>query len=66
MSSRAVTIAGFLALAAAALGLELLGRRPGSPVPRLGDLVGRAVQTRRGRIGVLLAWWWVGWHLFAR
>jgi hypothetical protein len=66
MSSRAVTIAGFLLLALAGLGLHLRARRPGSRVPRFGDLLGALLETRRGRVGVVLVWWWLGWHFFAR
>jgi Family of unknown function (DUF6186) len=66
MSSRTITIAVFAALTAAGIALHLLARRPASRVPRLGDLVGVLAETRRGRVGLVLVWWWLGWHFFAR
>ncbi|HYY78879.1 MAG TPA: DUF6186 family protein [Actinomycetes bacterium] len=66
MSSRTITIAVFAALTVAAVALHLLARRPSSRVPRLGDLIGVLVETRRGRVGLVLVWWWLGWHFFAR
>ena len=36
------------------------------PVPALGDLLTRAMRTRTGRVGVLVAWAWIGLHFFAR
>ena len=66
MSSRTVTIVGFALLALAGLALHLRARQPGSRVPRFTDLLGALLETRRGRVGVVLVWWWLGWHFFAR
>ena len=66
MSSRSVTIAGFVLMALAAVGLALRARQPRSRVPRFTDLLGALLETRRGRVGVVLVWWWLGWHFFAR
>jgi len=64
MSSRAITLAGFVAIAAAAIVLEVWDRRAGRA--RLVDAVQVVLATRIGRIALLAAWAWVGWHLFAR
>lgn len=66
MTWRVITCAGYLALVGAGVTLELLARRPGSRVPRVGVLLTRAMSTRSGRVSVLAAWTWVGLHFFAR
>jgi Family of unknown function (DUF6186) len=66
VSARQVTIAGFVAIGLAGVGLHLLGRREGARVPTLGELVGHLMRTPGGRIGMLVVWWWLGWHFFAR
>jgi uncharacterized protein DUF6186 len=65
-SSRAVTIAGFLLLAAALAALDLIGRRPNTRVPSLAQLCGFVMRDTWGRLGVLLLWFWLGWHFLAR
>ncbi len=66
MSSHNVTIAGYLALLAAAVGLQALATRTRAPVPPLGEVLTRIMRTRTGRVGVLVAWAWLGLHFFAR
>jgi hypothetical protein len=66
MSTRAITIAGFVAVIGALVVLEMLGRRPGSKIPTLGDWLGFVMRPRTGRALVLLGWLWLGWHYFAR
>jgi hypothetical protein len=66
ISTRAVTIAGFAVVIAAMIALELLARRPGSKIPTIGQWLGYLMRPRLGRALVLLAWWWLGWHYFAR
>jgi len=46
--------------------LQVLATRTRVPVPALGDLLTRAMRTRTGRVGVLVAWAWIGLHFFAR
>jgi hypothetical protein len=53
---------GVLALVA----LAVLARRENARVPRPGALLDRVLAGRVGRVVVLAAWWWLGWHLFAR
>jgi uncharacterized protein DUF6186 len=66
LSTRGVTIAGFALVAAAICLLEVLGRRPGSRIPTIGEWLGYLMRPKIGRVLVLLGWWWLGWHYFAR
>ena len=66
MSSRVITIAGFVAVIGALVMLEFVGRRPGSRIPTLGEWLGYVMRPRTGRALILLGWLWLGWHYFAR
>lgn len=59
---RAITILGYLVCVAAAVTVELLARRDPDRVAPIGDLMDRVMATRSARIGILLFWWWAGWH----
>lgn len=61
-----VTVLGYLALLAAAIGLEIVARRPDSRVATIGDCLSYLMQRPAARVGVLAGWLWLGWHLFAR
>ena len=66
MSPRGITIAGYALIGAAMLIVELVARRPGSRVPTLAQLTQRLMHERWGRVGMLLVWWWLGFHLLSR
>jgi hypothetical protein len=66
MSTHNLTVAGYVAIVAVAGVLQALSRRPGSRIPSIGSLFGRAMRTRPGRVGVIAGWAWLGLHLFAR
>jgi hypothetical protein len=66
VSSRELTIAGYLLIAAAGVGLQLLSHCQGSRIPPLGAVLRWAMRTRSGRIGVVAGWAWLGIHFFAR
>jgi len=66
MTSHEVTIAGYLVVVAGLVVLQVLATRTRVPVPALGDLLTRAMRSRTGRVGVLVAWAWIGLHFFAR
>ncbi|HYT26101.1 MAG TPA: DUF6186 family protein [Actinomycetota bacterium] len=66
MSSHDVTVAGYLLVASAGVGVELLSSREGSRIPTLGTLLSRVMRTRSGRVGVIAGWAWIGVHFFAR
>ena len=65
MTAHNVTIAGYLAVLGAIVLLQVLATRTRVPVPSLGELLTRAMRTRTGRVGVLVAWAWIGLHFFA-
>jgi hypothetical protein len=66
MNSHEVTIAGYLLVLAGIVLLQVLATRTRVPVPSLGDLLTRAMRSRTGRVGVLVAWAWIGLHFFAK
>lgn len=66
MSTRALTIAGFLVLAVMAGMLYLLGRARRLGLAPLGDVTDAIRASAAGRLALALAWAWVGWHLLAR
>ena len=65
MNSHDITIAVYLAVLAGIATLEVLATRTRVPVPSLGDLLTRAMRSRTGRVGILVAWAWIGLHFFA-
>lgn len=62
MSSRALTVLGYLVATAVLVLVEVSARRPASPVPSFAALLRRGMRTRSAQLGILLAWWWLGWH----
>jgi hypothetical protein len=66
MSSRAITITGYVLIGLGLLTVELIAHRPGSRTPTLAQLAGYVMRERWGRIGMLLAWWWLGFHFLSR
>jgi Family of unknown function (DUF6186) len=63
---RTLIIAAYLALALAAVTVELVAQREGSTLPSIGDVVSKLSARRAGRITVAVGWWWLGWHFFVR
>jgi hypothetical protein len=66
VSPRAAVIAGFAAMLVVAIVTDLVARRPGSGVRPLAATLTAALRTRGGRVVVLGAWLWLGWHFLAR
>ena len=66
MSSHAITVAGYLALAAVAIVLNVLAHRRGSRIPTVGAVFTRIMHSRTGRIAVVAWWAWLGLHLFSK
>jgi len=66
VTTHAITVAGFAAIAIALITLELVARRPASRVPTAGQVLGFLMQTRATRVLILVTWGWLGWHFFAR
>jgi hypothetical protein len=66
MSSRDITIAGYLFFLAIAIGMSLLARQPGSRLPTIGQVLTRIMHSRTGRIAVVAWWAFLGLHLFSK
>ena len=66
MNSHDVTVLGYLAVVLAGVVLQLLATRTRAPTPPLGKVFAWAMSTRTRRVGMLVAWAWVGLHFFAR
>jgi len=66
MNSHDVTVTGFLVLLAALVGTEIAGRTGRAPVPTFSHVMTRIMRTRTGRVGMLVAWAWLGLHFFAK
>jgi len=66
MSSRDATIIGYLIVAAAAISLQVIAVRQPRRLPSLGQVLSHVMQSRTGRVGVVVAWAWIGLHFFAR
>ncbi len=66
MNSRDLAVGGYLVVLAAFVTLQIIGLRRKAPVPTLGTILSRIMRTRTGRVGVLVAWAWIGLHFFAQ
>ncbi len=66
MNSHDITVTGYVLILLAAAGLQLAATRTRAPVPPLGAVLSRIMRTRTGRVGVLVAWAWLGLHFFAK
>lgn len=66
MNSHDVTVTGFVVLLAALVGTEIAGRSGRAPVPTFSQVMTRIMRTRTGRVGILVAWAWLGLHFFAK
>jgi len=66
MNSHDVTVAGFLVILAGLVGTEIAGRTGRTHIPTFSQVITRVMRTRTGRVGILVAWAWLGLHFFAR
>jgi hypothetical protein len=66
MTSHYLTIAVYLAVLAGFVALQLIATTTKAPVPPLGAILTRIMRTRTGRVGILVAWAWIGLHFFAQ
>lgn len=62
MTSRDATIAVYAVVAAAAVTVQVLALTGRVEVASLGKVLTWAMRRRSTQIGVLFAWWWLGWH----
>ena len=66
MNSHHIAIAGYLGVLAAVVVLQAAALASRGRLPPLGDVFTRIMRNRTGRVGVLIAWAWIGLHFFAR
>ncbi|MGW4943303.1 DUF6186 family protein [Actinoplanes sp. NPDC004185] len=66
MTPRAAVIAGFAAVLAVAVAVDLAARRQDSGVRPLSAALTAVMRSRSGRVVVFGAWLWLGWHFLAR
>ena len=66
MTSRELTITGYLTVLAALVVLQVAAVRKPERMPSLGRVFTHVMRTRTGRVGVLVAWAWLGLHFFAK
>jgi hypothetical protein len=66
LNSHEVTVAGYLAVLLGFVALQVAATRTRAPVPSLGAILTRIMRTRTGRVGLLVAWAWLGLHFFAQ
>jgi len=65
MSTRLATLTGFTLLAAAVAAWSVVTTRRPS-LETLPTLLSRITSSRLVRLVLVIAWAWLGWHLFAR
>lgn len=63
--TRALTIAGYVLVVLAAIGIDVAARRGVGQVETLGDTIAAAMGDRTIRIALVATWWWIGWHFLA-
>jgi len=66
MSARPILLVCYVLVAIALLACEFAARRPTARVARIGDVVTAIKRHRAGWFVLLLAWWWLGFHVLAR
>jgi predicted lysophospholipase L1 biosynthesis ABC-type transport system permease subunit len=66
VTPRALIIAAFALILVVAIAVDLRARRADAVVRPLGATLAAALRTRGGRVVVLGAWLWLGWHFLAR
>jgi len=62
-ATRAVTI---VALVCIGLSVATIGRRRGSDLPAVGEMLDVLMSSPTGRATTFASWVWVGWHFFGR
>ena len=66
MNSHAITILGFLIVLAGLITTEAIARSGKANIPTFAQVCTRIMRTRTGRVGILVAWAWLGLHFFSK
>lgn len=61
MSATLIT-AGYLGILLLMGVLEFIARRNPDQIAPLGDMLDQVMRSRTVRLGIIAAWWWLGWH----
>jgi CII-binding regulator of phage lambda lysogenization HflD len=62
VSGRDTTVAAYAVVVAAAVAVQALALTGRVDVPSLGRVLTWALRRRSTQIGLVFAWWWLGWH----
>ena len=66
MSTRDGTILGYLLVLAAGTTLQVTSVLRPERFPSLGRVLTHVMRSRTGRVGIFVAWAWIGLHFFAK
>jgi Family of unknown function (DUF6186) len=66
VNSHNVTISVYLLVLAAGITLQVVAVRKPDRFPSLGGVITHVMHSRTGRVGVFVAWSWIGLHFFAK
>ena len=66
MNSHDITVTGFLIVLAGLIAIEVIARTRRTSIPTFAQVCTRIMRTRTGRVGMLVAWAWIGLHFFAQ
>jgi hypothetical protein len=66
MIDRHTTLLVWVVLGASVVACQLAAMASRGRFPGLGAAVGSVAATKVGRVLVMVAWMWLGWHAFAR
>ncbi len=62
MSSATATVAAYVVLGGLGLALQLAGMLAPDRWSTLGRVLAFALHRRSTQVGLVLVWWWLGWH----
>lgn len=63
--TREIILFGYALSAILVFGAWLAGRWLPHRIASAGNLLAHMMQTRSTRFGLLVVWWWLGWHYLA-
>jgi len=62
--TRIIVIAGYILFLGAIIAVEAYSRHSPDRVAPLDDMLTEVMSSRVARVGIIAAWWWLGWHFF--
>lgn len=66
MSTRAIFVVGYILVVIGFLVCQFIAGRPSHRVAKIGEVISAIKRSRVGWMVLLLAWWWLGFHVLAR